>query len=370
MKTLIAAGGSGGHIFPAVALGRALKAADARTEIFYVGSDKALDRRLFEKEGVRFSLLSANKLPYTVTSAIVPFLARLCGDTVRALAIVRRFRPDVVVGFGGYISFPVLVAARLWGVPTIVHEQNVIPGRANRALFKLADRIALSFEETAGSLGAAAGKSLFIGNPIRVDTFKDDRTWGVRKFGFDVNKFTVLVIGGSQGSHVLNRTFVDSLFHLNPAVRRDLQVIHITGVTDYEWALGAYTEAGVDYRVHTFVDRIEEAYSASDLVVTRSGASAIFELAFLGKPMILVPYPFAMSHQRENALAFSRKGAAVSLDEKELSADSFSRTITELMDDRQKLKGLGQSARRLALPGAADLLAREVMNVGGKHTND
>ena len=287
-------------------------------------------------------------------------------DLVRALGLMISFRPDVVVGFGGYVSFPVVSAARISGVPSIIHEQNVVPGRANAALFKIADRIAISFEETRRFLGRYGSKAVFVGNPIRVDMFRCDRSWGVKKFGFDANAFTVLVIGGSQGSHALNRTFVDSIFNLNHGLSNSLHVIHITGAKDYEWALGAYAETGVNYRVHSFIDRIEEAYGAADLVITRSGSSAIFELAFLGKPMILVPYPFAMSHQKENALVFSRRGAAIAIDEDDISADIFSKTLTDLFNDRPALKKLGQEARRLSVPGASDLMAQETIRLKRK----
>ena len=365
VKVLIAAGGSGGHIFPAISLGRALKSRRKDVELLFVGSDKALDKRIFEKEGAAFSLLSANKLPYTASLALVPFFMRLCLDTVKSFAIMLSYKPDVIVGFGGYISFPAILAGRMLRVPAIVHEQNVVPGRANRILFRLADRIALSFEDTRAWLGRDAPKAVMTGNPIRTEMFRDDRSWGIRKFGFDANKFTVLVIGGSQGSHALNRTFIDALFTLADTPRRSLQVIHITGARDYEWAASAYEETGIEYRVHSFVDRIEEAYSASDLVVTRSGASALFELAFLGKPMILVPYPFAMSHQKENAAAFSKNGAAFEIDEKDLSADRFRDTLVDFLNNRQKLKSLGAAARRMAVPGASEILAREVAELAG-----
>jgi UDP-N-acetylglucosamine--N-acetylmuramyl-(pentapeptide) pyrophosphoryl-undecaprenol N-acetylglucosamine transferase len=143
-------------------------------------------------------------------------------------------------------------------------------------------------------------------------------------------------------------------------------VIHITGVKDYEWALEKYAEARVDHRVHSFMDRIEEAYAACDLAVTRSGASALFELALLGRPMVLVPYPFAMSHQAENAAAFSRNGAAVVLEEKNLSADIFKDTLAELMVDRDRLKRIGEAAKQLSVPDASAMLAKEVLALAGK----
>ncbi len=360
MKILIAAGGSGGHIFPAIALGRALKSSDENADLLFVGSDKALDIRLFEKEGVRFSLLTANKLPHGISPRLVPFTARLLYDMVKSFFIILRYKPDAVIGFGGYVSFPVNAAAYVLRIPKIVHEQNVIPGRANKALFALTDKVAISFEDTKKYLGENTGKAVLTGNPIRTEIFKDDRAGGIRLFGLDPNKFTLLVIGGSQGAHVLNETFVKALLAMERKDRDNFQVIHITGARDYEWALKAYRDAGIAHRVHSFIDRIEEAYAASDLVVTRSGASAISELAFLGKPMILVPYPFAMSHQKENAAVFSRSGAAVLLEEKTISGDVFKDIILTLSGDRDKLKKMSAAAKKLSLPDASQLLARSV----------
>ena len=250
-------------------------------------------------------------------------------------------------------------------IPKVVHEQNVVPGRANKALFGLADKVAVSFEDTKKFLGNNAAKAVLTGNPIRAEIFIDDRTGGIRRFGLDIDKFTILVIGGSQGAHALNKTFIDALLAMERKAKEGFQVIHITGVKDYEWALKAYEEAEIDHRVHSFIDRIEEAYAASDLVVTRSGASALFELAFLGRPMILVPYPFAMSHQKENAAAFSKNGAAIEIDEKDLSADRFRDTLVDFLNNRQKLKSLGAAARRMAVPGASEILAREVALLAG-----
>ena len=360
-KVIIAAGGSGGHIFPAIALGRALKRIDPGTEILFVGSNKYLDRRIFEKEGARFELLTTNKLPYRPSLELVSFFAKLLFDIARSLIIIVRYRPSAVVGFGGYVSFPVIAMAWALGIPRVVHEQNAVPGRANKALFNLAGTVAVSFDQTRSSLGSNGSKAAFTGNPIRSEIFTGDRTLGIRRFGLALDKFTILVIGGSQGAHVLNKAFIESLMMTDAALKSGLQVIHITGVKDYEWALEEYAGACIDHRVHSFIDRIEEAYAASDLVVTRSGASALFELAFLAKPMVLVPYPFAMSHQSENAVAFSRSGAAVVLDEKALNADLFKATIMGLVNDRQRLAALGAAARALSAPDAALALARIVL---------
>ncbi len=370
MKILIAAGGSGGHIFPAVALARTLVRKRPDIEILFVGSNKALDRRIFEKEGVRFSLLSANKLPYKITPALVTFFMRLLLDGIKSFFIIGWYRPRVVVGFGGYVSCPVAVFSRLFRIPLLIHEQNVVPGRANRLAFRLADKVAVSFDETRKVLGPGERKAVFTGNPIRVEEFltiagENSRQDGIKKFGLDKSKFTILVIGGSQGAHFLNETFVKAVSKIDEQTRSNLQVIHITGVTDYKWALKAYGDLGLEHVVNSFLDRIEEAYSASDLVVTRSGASVIFELAFFGKPMILVPYPFANAHQAENAKVFSERGAAIAIDEDSLSPEIFKDNILNLFNDRDRLKTLASSARGLGVPTASDNLAKEVLEMAG-----
>jgi UDP-N-acetylglucosamine--N-acetylmuramyl-(pentapeptide) pyrophosphoryl-undecaprenol N-acetylglucosamine transferase len=360
MRILIACGGSGGHIFPAVALAEGLKAEDKYVDILFAGSNAVLDKRIFEKERFRYVLLSANKMPYKVSLKTTAFFIKLFFDMLRCLYLLIEFRPNVVIGFGGYISGPVVFSAYLLRIPTIVHEQNVVPGRANAALFKFAQKIAVSFEETKLYIKAYADKAVFTGNPIRVSLLKDDKALNIKKMGLDSGKFTILVIGGSQGAHNLNKTFLKALSGLNRDMCSRLQIIHITGVTDYRWAEEAYKQLGLDRRVFSFIDRIEEAYSASDLVITRSGASAIFEVAYFGRPMILIPYPFAMSHQTENARFFSKNGAAIQIDEKDISPDLIKDRITDLVNDRGTLGKMSDSAKRLSVPDSSYNLAKEV----------
>lgn len=367
MRVLIASGGSGGHIFPAVALASALKGRDHDIDIKFIGSDKTLDRRIFEKEGHSFSLLSSNKLPYGPGLGIFIFFIKLLLDAVKSFFIIMSYKPDIVVGFGGYVAAPVIFAARILGIPEIVHEQNVVPGRANKFVFGMADKIAISFEETRGHLGRYAKKAVYTGNPIRAALFSDSRGKnykqdGKEHLGLDGKKITILVIGGSQGAHRLNEAFINALSGLDKNTRMSFQVMHITGIKDYEWVATRYKELGLEHRVWSFIDRIEELYIASDLVVTRSGASAIFEAAFFGKPMVLVPYPFAMSHQAENARVFSKKGAAVEIDEKDLSPEVFRGSILNLLNDKDAFLKMAEASHRLSVPEASDNLAGLVLN--------
>jgi UDP-N-acetylglucosamine--N-acetylmuramyl-(pentapeptide) pyrophosphoryl-undecaprenol N-acetylglucosamine transferase len=363
VKVVIACGGSGGHIFPAMALAQSLKDKSKDISLLFVGSNSALDKRIFEKEHLRYYLLSANKLPYKASLKTIVFFIKLVFDTARSLFILIRHSPDVVIGFGGYVSSPVIFAAHILRIPKIVHEQNVVPGRANSVLFRFADRIAISFEETKIYLGRFSYKAIFTGNPIRITLLKDDKTVNIKKLGLDLNKFTILIIGGSQGAHNLNKAFLSALTKLGKEKSSLLQVIHITGIADYGWASQAYKDLGLENRVFSFIDNIEEAYSASDLVVTRSGASAIFEIAYFGRPMILVPYPFAMSHQTENANFFSKSGAAILIDEKEMSGDLIKDRIESFLNNRAMLEDMSRKAKNLSVPDSSYNLAGEVLKI-------
>lgn len=361
MRVAIACGGSGGHIFPAIALAQGLKEKDKDIDLLFIGSDTALDRRIFEKERCRYELISSNKLPFNRSMKTAVFFVKLLFDLLRSFFILIRYSPDVVVGFGGYVSSPVVLAAYVLRIPVVVHEQNVVPGRANSVLFRFAKKIAVSFEETKRRLGRFSCKAVVTGNPIRTTLLRDDRMSNIRKLGLDPDKFTLLVVGGSQGAHNLNNAVLQAIAKLDGRKRSGLQIIHITGVADYSWASQAYKELEIEHRVFSFVDNIEEAYSASDLVVTRSGASAIFEIAYFGRPMILIPYPFAMSHQAENAKVFSGKGAAIQIDERQMSGDIIKMNIEELLNNKVMLSEMAKRAKSLSVPDSSYNLASEIL---------
>lgn len=360
VKILIAAGGSGGHIFPAIALARTLLK-KSKADVLFLGGNRDLDKKIFAKEGFNYKLLSDNKLSYKNKLKLPLFFLKLLFDLCSVFSIIMRYRPDVVVGFGGYVAFPAVIVGRLLGIGCVIHEQNVVPGRANKLLFHFSNSIGLSFKETGRYLGKDAKKAVLTGNPIRREIFNDDHIGGIKKFGLDSGKFTILVIGGSQGAHKLNELFIDAVTGLDKDLLNRIQVIHLTGTKDYAWAVGEYEKLRVGHSVHSFIDRIEEAYSASDLIVTRSGSSAIFEAAFFGRPMILVPYPFAMNHQLENARVFADNHAAVILEEPTLTAGIFRDAVTELLRNEDHRRALSAAARRLSTPGASENLTEVVM---------
>lgn len=368
MKIIIAAGGSGGHIFPAVALAEEIAARSKTSEILFVGSDKTLDKRIFEKEKFSYRLLSSNKLSFRVNFKTPFFFIKLFFDTVTAFFIVMNFKPDVVVGFGGYCSWPVVLAAAIRKIPTVVHEQNVVPGRANGFLLKYVDRIAISFDETRKYLGKFAYKHIFTGNPIRTGRLHDDRVMARKRYGFDAGHFTILVVGGSQGAHFLNMTFISAAEGIGVDTLSCLQIIHITGIKDYDEAVRRYADRRINARVYSYVDDIADAYSASDMVVTRAGASALFEVAYYGRPMVLIPYPYAMSHQVENARVFAYKGAAITCEERSLTADTLRTILGDLIRDANRRHEMARCAKEISVKDASQKLAEFILTYEKLHT--
>jgi len=362
-KVLIAAGGSGGHIFPAIALARKIREKSSDTEVLFVGGGKTLDRKIFEAESFSYYLLSANKLPYKLALGTFVFLLKLFADLIRSILIIISSKPDAVVGFGGYVSWPVVFAAWMFRIKCMIHEQNVVPGRANKMLFSMVDRICITFDETKKYLGRNTKKAVVTGNPIRASIHEGDKVAAIKKLGLETGRFTILIMGGSQGSHAMNGVVINAFISLGAESKNLLQVVHITGSKDYEWALKEYELSGVKGRVFSFIDNIEDAYRASDIIVTRAGSSAIFEGALFAKPMILIPYPFAGAHQSDNAAVFSKNGAALVLDEKYITAEEFKRELLNMIPDKERLNTMARSARALCVPEAADNLTRETLGL-------
>ncbi|NQT47220.1 MAG: undecaprenyldiphospho-muramoylpentapeptide beta-N-acetylglucosaminyltransferase [Candidatus Omnitrophica bacterium] len=363
MKIVIACGGSGGHIFPGIALASELKRLDSGTEILFIGSDRTLDKRIFEKEGYEYRVIPYNSMPLKPSFRCLTFLTGLTRAVFYSLGIIRRFNADCVVGMGGYVSAPVIFAAWLKNVPALIHEQNVVPGLANSFLSRFARRTAISFKESAAFF--RSGCLHLTGNPIRVGSLKKEREEALKRLGLDPKIFTILVMGGSQGAHLLNTLTAEALIEMKEPLRSKTQVIHLAGEKDCERMKAIYDEAGLVNRTYSFLENISDAYNCADLAISRSGAATLFELAYYGRPMILVPYPYARDHQRENGDLFKSQGAALLFDERGLSVDIMRSHIEGLMSDRERLQSMSQNASGLSCPEASENLAKMVIEIGG-----
>lgn len=324
MRVVIASSISGGHLFPAIAFAAELKRKDENCRILLVTGKRKVSIRILKNEGFPFILLQ-------------PTLVKFFQNLVQSCIILKREKPQAVVGFGGLLSVPVLLCARLFGIPSIVHEQNVVPGRANLMLSKFADAIAISFQKSR-SFFRDKEKIVFTGNPIRSSLKAMDKNGALKGFGFILERFTLFVMGGSQGSHSINQAVVDVFQRLKPEEHQGFQVIHIAGEKDCEMVQARYKALNLNSKVYSFMDKIDAAYAASDLIISRAGASAIFEINSLGKAAILIPYPYARSHQLENARYMSERNMAVLLkDDKDLSQGLYNK-ISDFYNNREQIQ--------------------------------
>ena len=358
MKIFVVAGGSGGHIFPAIALADELSFQSA-IEIVFVASRRRLDKKILAGKNYKKIFLSVNPMPYGLNLKAPLFLVKLLFDFVVAAFILIKEKPRVVVGFGGYTAGTVLMLAKILGARTFVHEQNLVPGRANRILDKIVDCICVGFRES--NKYFKNPNIIFTGNPLRQSMTQQDKEREYGYFNLQAGKFTLLVMGGSQGARSLNRLAQEAISRLSIDVRENIQVVHITGDKDFEAISFNYRTKGVRAKVFSFIDDIHRAYKITDLAISRSGASAIFELSLYQRPMVLVPYPFKKNNQRFNAEFFEKCGAAICREEDTLGGTGLCDLIGSLVRDPAKLKKLGEGARKLSCPDAALKLKRAVM---------
>ena len=350
-RVLVAAGGTGGHIYPALAVAEELagRRNERETHFQFLGTARGLEARVIEGAGFPYRPVHAAGLKGIRGWRRVRNAALLPKTFAESLGILRSFRPDVVMGMGGYVAGPVLLEAALLRIPTVLVEPNASPGFTNRALAALVTRAAIGFEEAAKVFGA---KSRLTGMPVR------------RAF-FDIAPrqhrapFTILVFGGSQGSAALNRALVESL----PLIAgRPWRLVHQTGERELEAVRAACRRAGVDGAVCAFIDNMPARFAEADLVISRAGASTIGELTAAGKASLLVPFPGATDqHQLQNARALERAGAAVVIEQAELSAGRLISEIDALLASPERLAARERAARSLARPRAAadiaDLIA-------------
>jgi UDP-N-acetylglucosamine--N-acetylmuramyl-(pentapeptide) pyrophosphoryl-undecaprenol N-acetylglucosamine transferase len=360
MKIIVTTGSSGGHIHPAVsfldALGEKHKEIDA---LLVLPKRSRINQALLDKYRVKYISTSkiASGFKIKNITAILSFLK----GAWESLCLVAVFKPDIVVGFGSRDSVAVLLSAWLFRIKTLIHEQNVIPGRANRLLAPFADKVAISFAETKDYLKLREARVIFTGNPIRRQLKRIDRQEAADFFGLDKNKFTILVMGGSQGSRHINAAFLRAVKELPQA--SSLQVIHLTGIKDFAAIEGGYKDLNIGAKVFEFLNPMQYAYSLADLAISRSGATSIAELIYFQLPALLVPYPFAYKHQLHNALVLENKGCAVIINDGELDTDRLSRVLDGLVHNPDKVRLMHAGYHDIPKANANDLLVNEVMSL-------
>jgi len=349
MKYLFAGGGTGGHIFPALAIAQRAQQSDSNAQILFVGTRRGIESRVVEPQGFAIRYLDFSGFVGQKLHRKLVVLGKLVTSTCQALKILAEFTPDVVVGVGGYASLPILVAAALRRIPVVLHEQNAIAGLANRVAALWAGRICVSLPQGAE---AFAGKSVVLtGNPVRQELFAC-RPW-------TGETPQLLVFGGSQGAAAINAAVLAVLPQVVEQVP-NLKIVHQTGEQHYADVVAQYARCGfTNVEVLPFIEDMPKVYAASQLVVCRSGATTVAELAACGRPAILIPFPQAAAdHQTSNAQAMVAEDAALLIPQQQL-AERLGPSIVELLNQPEKLHYMGKQARRLGAKGAADLILNE-----------
>jgi UDP-N-acetylglucosamine--N-acetylmuramyl-(pentapeptide) pyrophosphoryl-undecaprenol N-acetylglucosamine transferase len=356
MKIAIAGGGTGGHLFPALAVAEVLKSRGHEVLIFI--SEKEIDALATKgRTEFRFEKLPGIGMPKLLSFEIFGFIKRFADGLRPCRAIYREFKPDAVLGMGGFTSTAPILAGRMRKIPTYVHESNAIPGKANRLNARLVHTVLLGFKECARFFPKS--RCEVTGTPIRNTlTARVPRENAIAAFGLRPERKTLLVMGGSQGARGLNKVVFDSLPLLREA---KLQIIHLTGKQDEKEAIAIYQKENMPAYVAAFHHRMEEAYSAADCAISRSGAASLAELSHFAIPPILIPYPHAAeNHQALNAEIFEKAGAAAVLNESEASGEILAKKVRTLLENPAALRLMGEHLRQLA-PGDAAVRVADVI---------
>lgn len=350
MKVIIAGGGTGGHLFPAISIAEEILGRNPENSVLFIGTKEGLEKKTLTQKGYTLEFISSRGI---VGKGIIRGLkgfASAFKGFFDSFNIIKKFGPDVVVGVGGYVSGPVVCAAVLLLIPTAICEQNSIPGITNRLLGRFVRRVFASFEESIRFFPRK--KTMVVGNPIRTQILQESES-GQRESG----GITVLVFGGSQGARTLNVSVPKAFGILG---RHDISIIHQTGEKDIEVVKKTYEWYGIRAEVLPFIDDMADAYRQADLVIGRSGAGTVAEITALGKPSILVPYPFsAYNHQLENAMVVEKARAAVVIEDKDAAPERLAKILSGLLKC-DKLKEMGNRAKSLGRPDAAKEIVDEL----------
>jgi UDP-N-acetylglucosamine--N-acetylmuramyl-(pentapeptide) pyrophosphoryl-undecaprenol N-acetylglucosamine transferase len=357
MRVLIAGGGTGGHVIPALAIARELKSRFG-AEVMFVGTARGIENRLVPKAGFALMLIKVGALKNVSLLTRLRTMVGLPLAILEARKVIHVFAPDVVVGVGGYASGPAMAAAVLGRIPTLAFEPNLVPGFANRVVGRRVTAAAVHFEETKKFFRNAQ----VVGVPVRAEFFQS----AGKSRAKNPTAPTLLVFGGSQGAHAINQAVTGAA----PEVLRQipaLHIIHQTGERDYNDVQAAYASAGIAADVSAFIDDMPRAFAQADLLVCRSGASTVAEIAAAGKPAVFVPFPQAADdHQRRNAEAIVAGGAAVLIAQAELTPERLAKTLTDLLQDPKHLQEMSERARALSHANAAGRMASMVAELAGQ----
>ncbi len=359
LRIVVTGGGTGGHIFPGLAIIEALSEL-CHLDIMWIGTGRKIEKDILAKKSLKYKTLAVKPIKGKDLSQLLIAFLDLPVSIIKAGHLLIKFKPDVVLGVGGYVSGPVLFAAKMLGIKTAIHEQNSIPGLANKIASKFVDKIFTSFPDNTAYF---KGKNIeCLGNPIRKDIIQFIKEFNTIKQDNET-PLKILIIGGSQGASGLNR-LVSSALKILKQSGRAFKAIHQTGPVDRKRLQHLYSAFNMDVEVKEFINEIGIAYSWADLIICRAGASTLSEITALGKPSICIPYPYATDgHQEMNAKALRDAGACIFFNEREIGAVTLASKIEEFMLDRQKLIEMAKKAKAFGRPSAAKDIALSILSL-------
>jgi UDP-N-acetylglucosamine--N-acetylmuramyl-(pentapeptide) pyrophosphoryl-undecaprenol N-acetylglucosamine transferase len=345
MMILIAGGGTGGHLFPGIALAEEFTIRDSRNTCIFVGTKEGIESKVIQREGFDLKTINVKGIKGKSIKEKVGNLLLVPKSLYQSLALMKDYKPNLVIGTGGYASAPVVFVAFLMRIKTAICEQNSFPGITNRILARFADRIFISFPQT--MYLSSMKKSRFTGNPIR-KRLRDS----ILKEKVQKEKFTLLVLGGSQGSHSINEKMLEALVYLAP-YKDSFRIIHQTGDTDHQRVSQIYRDNGMDSKIVKFIDDMAGVYQEANLVICRAGATTISELTLFGKASILIPFSFAANnHQEKNARVLLNNEAAKMVLDRDLNGKNLAEMITALASDPDTISNMEKAALKLGKPKA------------------
>jgi UDP-N-acetylglucosamine--N-acetylmuramyl-(pentapeptide) pyrophosphoryl-undecaprenol N-acetylglucosamine transferase len=365
LSVLIAGGGTGGHLYPGIAVARALLARVPDAQVTFVGTAAGIESRVVPREGFTLDVIRSAGLKGKSLPSLARGLALLPASALDAWRVLSRRRPSVVIGVGGYSSGPVVALAALRRIPTLLMEQNAVPGLTNRLLASLVSAAAVTYEQ---SLAIFGGKAFVAGNPVRPEFFRGEaygeyegqKSKVKSEVGSPPGAARVLVFGGSQGAHAINVAMVEAAARLVTAAPA-VAITHQSGERDLEMVRDGYRRAGLQARVEPFLFAMDREMKSADLVVCRSGATTLAELTASARPSILIPFPGATDdHQRKNAEALAKVGAATMIDQRDLTGERLAREILSLAGNEAERRRMGEAAARMARPNAAAVIVDKI----------
>lgn len=353
MKVLISGGGTAGHINPGIAIAKYIKSKNRDCEILFVGTQKGLETKLVPRENFELKLIKVRGFKRKLSTDTLVAVKELFQGLHEARKILREFKPDIVIGTGGYVCGPVVFNAARMGIPTLIHEQNAFPGVTNKLLSKFVDKVAISFKESEKYFKNRR-KVVFTGNPIRSELLSTDRRTAREKLEIEKDKPFVVVFGGSRGAEPINVAVSDFIsLHRD---ERDFHMLFATGEVQYEKIAKKLGDLNSKYiKVVPYIYNMADVMAAADLVVSRAGAITLSELTALGVPSILIPSPYVTAnHQEYNARALEKQGAGIVILEKNLNHNILHEQIYNLLRDREKLKNMAENSKKMGITNASE----------------